>query len=111
MYTQDVTSTPACSTLLLPSDFSGDALATATALQDHLADAVDDQETANRSIAASNSLVAALERDANQVRCPGGERGDGLVGLSLTTHCLCCWVIDSVFVGLGALRSVAADCA
>lgn len=70
----------------MPSDFAGDALATATALQDHLANAVDDQETANRSIAASNSLVNALERDANQVRFPGGERGDRLVGLSLTIH-------------------------
>lgn len=49
------------------SNFAGDALATATALQDHLADAVDSQQSANRSIATSNSLVAALERDANQV--------------------------------------------
>ena len=111
MCAQDMSPTLASSTLPLPSDFAGDALATATALQDHLADAVDDQETANRSIAASNSLVAALESDANQVRCPGGERGNGLVGLSLMTHCLCSWVIDSVFVGLGALRSVVADCA
>ena len=51
----------------MPSNFAGDALATATVLQDHLADAVDSQGAANRSIAASNSLVAALERDASQV--------------------------------------------
>ena len=59
--------TPLSATLPMCSNFAGDALATATALQDHLADAVDSQQAASRSIATSNSLVAALEKDANQV--------------------------------------------
>ena len=58
---------PISATLPMCSNFAGDALATATALQDHLANAVDSQQSANRSIATSNSQVAALERDANQV--------------------------------------------